>query len=143
MRACVIGYRCTLAALLLAGAVESAQARRAKEVAPPVDHSAVAQRWIGRTVDELLVTYGAPHKTMDLPAGGKLLTFAGTEETGPSRIGSFLFGEQGSILDTDGKSYRCVVNFAIDTEGMVTNARVQVRQGRGRVDPCASLVQAP
>jgi hypothetical protein len=132
-----------LAALLLSGTTASAEARRTREVAPPVDHSAVAQRWIGRTVDELLVTYGAPNRTMDLPSGGKLLTFAGSEETGPSRIGSFLFGEKGSILDTDGKSYRCVVNFAVDTEGMVINARVQVKQGRGRVDPCASLVQAP
>jgi hypothetical protein len=143
MRTSTMAYRCTLAVLLLSCAAGPAQARRSKETAPPVDHSAVAQRWIGRSVDELLVTYGAPHKTLDLPAGGKLLSFAGTEETGPSRIGSFLFGAQGSILDTDGKSYRCVVNFAIDTEGMVTNARVQIRQGRGRVDPCASLVQAP
>lgn len=138
-----IGYRGIVAALLLSAAAAPAAAKRNKETTPPVDYSAVAQRWVGRSVDELLVTYGAPNRTMDLPAGGKLLTFAGTEESGPSRIGSFLFGEQGAILDTNGKSYRCVVNFAIDTEGMVTNARVQVRQGRGRIDPCASLVQAP
>lgn len=138
-----IGYSCTLLALLLSAAATPAAAKRNKETAAPVDYSAVAQRWVGRSVDELLVSYGAPNRTMDLPAGGKLLTFAGTEESAPSRIGSFLFGEQGAILDTNGKSYRCVVNFAIDTEGMVTNARVQVRQGRGRIDPCASLVQAP
>ena len=131
-----------LGAVLALCVCSSADARKPSR--KTLEYQAALEAWVGRTVDELLVTYGVPQNSVDLPSGGKLLSFVGTDNVGPSDLGSKLFGEKGAILDSDsGSQYKCVVNFAIGQDGAVKAAKIQTNDSMLLIDPCSQLIKGP
>lgn len=138
-----IGLACTLALALTAMAVSGdAQARRPNK--KQMEYEATLALWIGRSADELMVAYGMPASSTDLPSGSTLMSFSGTQEVGPSDMGTKLFGKKGAILDSDTTSeYRCVVNFAIGKDGLVKAAKIQLNEGLWILDPCGRLIKGP
>lgn len=116
----------------------------AKESKKHQEYVRVLELWVGKSVDELLVSYGAPSQTVDLPTGGKLLTYGGNETVGGTNMGSILFGDKGAILDSNSPSeYLCIVNFAVGTDGLIRAAKIQRNDGQWLIDPCKQIIKAP
>jgi hypothetical protein len=108
------------------------------------EYEATLARWIGRSVDELMVAYGSPTSSNDLPSGSTLMSFTGLHSVGPSDMGTKLFGKKGAILDSDTTSeYKCVVNFAVGKDGLVKAARIQLNEGLWILDPCGKIIKGP
>lgn len=132
---------CLVAVLaLLAG--NAAEAKKPSK--KTLEYQETLGQWIGRSVDELLVTYGVPQNSVDMPSGGKLLTYVGTENIEASNMGSKLFGDKGAILDSDTDSqYKCIVNFLVGTDGAIKMGKIQHNDGLWIIDPCKHLIKGP
>lgn len=134
---------CTLA-LALAAAAVGGEAHARKPSKRQLESEALLALWIGRPVEELIVAYGVPADSNELPSGGTLMSFKGTEEVGPSDMGTKLFGKKGAILDSDTTSqYRCIVNFAVGKDGLIKAAKIQLNEGLWILDPCGKLIKGP
>jgi hypothetical protein len=129
-----------LLGLLLAAAGTDAVAKSKKQL----QYEATLALWIGRSVEELMVSYGAPKGSTDLPSGGTLMSFEGVHTVGPSDLGEKLWGKKGAVLDSDESTdYRCIVNFAVGKDGLIKAAKVQLNEGLWMLDPCGKLIKAP
>lgn len=141
-RQSAFGRICVLAIAL--ACVDPADAQTRKPSKKQQEYEATLALWIGRNVDELMVAYGSPNTTNELPSGSTLMSFTGLHSVGPSDSGSKLFGKKGAFLDSDTTTeYRCVVNFAVGKDGLVKAARIQLNEGLWILDPCGKVIKGP
>lgn len=115
-------------------------------------HEQMLASWNGREVDELLLFWGAPHETTDLPRGGLLVTYVSEDEVAGNNMagalmGTLVGGAIGSTLETvmdnsgEISEYACVVNFRINTAGYVQGAVIQQEDTRTFGDLCGDLIK--
>lgn len=105
-----------LAALMLAGCV-----------------STEMRRYVGQTISEVQMAYGAPEQVIDLPGGNRAYQFRtgkgaviipGSANTSAVTTGSVTTAHTtlspGGVVPTDG----CLLTFIVDQSGRVTDFRV-------------------
>lgn len=119
---------------------------------PTMTHDQMLATWNGREVDELLLFWGQPYETLDLPRGGLMVTYVSEDEVvgnnlAGSIMGTLVGGTIGSTLETamdnsgEISEYACVVNFRVDTGGYVRGAVIQQKDTRTFGDLCDDLIK--